>query len=147
MRRAGVNPVVATVILVAIAIVMAIVVGFWASGLVGIFTRFERLEITSTVMVDSDSFNVTVRNTGSVPTAITQVVVNGMAVYELPTPEKLGVGETKRCRIDLNSPPNGVIIEIALQSSGGKTYPTAAIATLGTGAPPYTPTINNVTCT
>ena len=39
--RSGISPVVATVILVAIAIVIAIAVAFWATGLVGIFTRFE----------------------------------------------------------------------------------------------------------
>ncbi|MEM2038847.1 MAG: archaellin/type IV pilin N-terminal domain-containing protein, partial [Nitrososphaerota archaeon] len=44
-RRAGISPVVATVILVAVAIVIAIAVAFWASGLVGIFTRFEKIEI------------------------------------------------------------------------------------------------------
>jgi len=43
----GISPVVATVILVAIAIVIAIAVAFWATGLVGIFTRFEKIEMFS----------------------------------------------------------------------------------------------------
>jgi hypothetical protein len=43
--KAGISPVVATVILVAVAIVIAIAVAFWASGLVGVFTRFEKIEI------------------------------------------------------------------------------------------------------
>jgi hypothetical protein len=45
--KAGISPVVATVILVAVAIVIAIAVAFWASGLVGVFTRFEKIEIQS----------------------------------------------------------------------------------------------------
>ncbi|MEM3545257.1 MAG: archaellin/type IV pilin N-terminal domain-containing protein, partial [Nitrososphaerota archaeon] len=45
--KSGISPVVATVILVAVAIVIAIAVAFWASGLVGIFTRFEKIEIVS----------------------------------------------------------------------------------------------------
>ena len=49
-KNSGISPVVATVILVAVAIVIAIAVAFWASGLVGVFTRFEKLEIVSAVM-------------------------------------------------------------------------------------------------
>jgi len=46
-KNSGISPVVATVILVAVAIVIAIAVAFWASGLVGVFTRFEKIEIVS----------------------------------------------------------------------------------------------------
>ncbi|MEM2332039.1 MAG: archaellin/type IV pilin N-terminal domain-containing protein, partial [Nitrososphaerota archaeon] len=68
--KSGISPVVATVILVAVAIVIAIAVAFWASGLVGIFTRFEKLEIVSAIMTASDTFQVIIRNTGSADTAI-----------------------------------------------------------------------------
>ncbi|MCS6785113.1 MAG: hypothetical protein NZ581_07985, partial [Candidatus Caldarchaeum sp.] len=78
-RKAGISPVVATVILVAVAIVIAIAVAFWASGLVGIFTRFERVEIVSVVQTDDDTFRVILRNTGSADTSIIQTVVNGRA--------------------------------------------------------------------
>ncbi|RLG03464.1 MAG: hypothetical protein DRN60_01425, partial [Thaumarchaeota archaeon] len=71
MRRSssGISPVVATVILVAIAIVIAIAVAFWASGLVGVFTRFEKIEITAVYWEDSH-FTLVVKNTGSAATTI-----------------------------------------------------------------------------
>ncbi|MEM2495198.1 MAG: archaellin/type IV pilin N-terminal domain-containing protein, partial [Nitrososphaerota archaeon] len=46
-KNKGISPVVATVIIVAIAIALAIAVALWASGLVGIFTRFEEVKVVS----------------------------------------------------------------------------------------------------
>ncbi|MBS7653197.1 type IV pilin, partial [Candidatus Bathyarchaeota archaeon] len=45
--RRGVSPVIATIIIVAIAIVMALAVAYWMLGLGGAFTRFEKLEFQS----------------------------------------------------------------------------------------------------
>ncbi|MEM3194444.1 MAG: archaellin/type IV pilin N-terminal domain-containing protein, partial [Candidatus Bathyarchaeia archaeon] len=45
--RRGISPVVATVILVAVTIVVAVAVAYWMGGLTAIYTRFEKLEITS----------------------------------------------------------------------------------------------------
>jgi len=51
----AVSPVIATIILVAIAIVMAIAVAYWALGLGGTFTRYEKIEIMSMYAVSDDS--------------------------------------------------------------------------------------------
>jgi flagellin-like protein len=147
-RRSGISPVVATVILVAVAIVIAIAVAFWASGLVTVFTRFEKLEIVSAIMKDSDTFQVVVRNTGSAATAIIQVVVQGSAIGTPDSPVTLGVGESKTCTIAVTpSPPPGVTVELTLYSAGGRTYPAAVLATLGQGSAPWTPTSVTVSCT
>jgi len=132
--RSGISPVMATVILVAIAIVIAIAVAFWATGLVGVFTRFEKIEVISAIMTDEDTFTVTVKNTGSADAAIDQVIINGKFVGTPTSPISLKVGEQKTITINVNpSPPPGITIEIALHSAGGKTYPTAVLASLGTG--------------
>jgi flagellin-like protein len=137
-KKSGISPVVATVILVAVAIVIAIAVAFWASGLVGVFTRFEKLEIVSAVMTDATTFKVRIRNTGSADSALIQVVVQGKAIGQVPPNEGvLKVGETRECTVRVgNSPPPGITVELAFYSAGGKTYPTAVLATLGeaTGA-------------
>jgi hypothetical protein len=66
------------VILVAVAIVIAIAVAFWASGLVGIFTRFEKLEITSAVYdPNNGDVELLVKNTGSSTATIDDLYVNG----------------------------------------------------------------------
>jgi flagellin-like protein len=147
-KKSGISPVVATVILVAVAIVIAIAVAFWASGLVGVFTRFEKLEIVSAVMVDNNRFNVTIRNTGSADSAIIQVVVQGMGVKLLDSPRTLRVGETVTCRVEVNpSPPPGITVELAFHSAGGKVYPTAVLATRGTGTGAWdNPTVESVDC-
>ncbi len=104
-KSAGISPVVATVILVAVAIVIAIAVAFWASGLVGIFTRFERVEIVSVVQTGNDTFRVILRNTGSADTSIIQTVVNGRAVGVLSTPYAVAPGASAQCDIRVDPPP------------------------------------------
>jgi flagellin-like protein len=134
-KKSGISPVVATVILVAVAIVTAIAVAFWASGLVGVFTRFEKLEIVSAIMTDEDTFTVRIRNTGSADSSIIQVVVQGRAIGTPDDPIAFKVGQTLECQIGVeNSPPPGITVELAFHSAGGKVYPTAVLATLGTGA-------------
>jgi flagellin-like protein len=141
-KNSGISPVVATVILVAVAIVIAIAVAFWASGLVGVFTRFEKLEIVSAIMTDATTFKVVIRNTGSADSAIIQVVVQGSAIGTLPTPVQLWVGQSATCTVTVDpSPPPGITVELAFYSSGGKTYPTAVLATLGNGNAPWNPTV------
>jgi flagellin-like protein len=147
-KNSGISPVVATVILVAVAIVIAIAVAFWASGLVGVFTRFEKLEIQSAVMTDSTTFEVRIRNTGSAPTQIIQVVVQGQFIGPAtPGPVLVDVGQTVTCTVTTDpSPPGGITVELAFYSSGGKTYPTAVLATRGTGPAPWNPTTVTLNC-
>jgi flagellin-like protein len=146
-KNSGISPVVATVILVAVAIVIAIAVAFWASGLVGVFTRFEKLEIVSAVMTDEDTFTVRIRNTGSADSALIQVVVQGRGIGQVPADEgRIRVGETLECEVTVASPPPGITVELAFQSAGGKVYPTAVLATLGTGSAPWNPGTPGVTC-
>lgn len=148
MRRSnsGISPVVATVILVAVAIVIAIAVAFWASGLVGVFTRFEKIEIVSAYQSDDSEITIIVRNTGSTPTSIIQVVLNGVSVYDLTDPAALDVGQQLTCTITTGSELQaGVTYEVALKSSGGKLYPTTILASTGAGGT-GTPTISDVAC-
>ncbi|MCL7400152.1 MAG: hypothetical protein LZ163_01090 [Thaumarchaeota archaeon] len=141
-NKSGISPVMATVILVAIAIVIAIAVAFWASGLVGVFTRFEKLEITS-AYYDSDAKQVvlTVKNTGSADASIDNIFVNGRPCDSncggVPTPdspETITVGDSKT--ITVGNPPTdvtggqwkpGVTYEIAIHTASGKTYPVSVL--------------------
>jgi flagellin-like protein len=148
-KKSGISPVVATVILVAVAIVIAIAVAFWASGLVGVFTRFEKLEIVSAVMTNPNTFVVRIRNTGSADSSIVQVVVQGRSIGTPPDgrPVPIRVGETLECTVTVESPPAGITVELAFYSAGGKTYPTAVLATLGQGnVVPWDPGTPEVTC-
>ncbi|MEM3975028.1 MAG: archaellin/type IV pilin N-terminal domain-containing protein [Ignisphaera sp.] len=76
-RRKAISPVIATVIIVAVTIAVAIAVAFWMTGIIGLFTGFEQLQII-TIIDDDDSIDVTVRNTGTSRASITDVYINGI---------------------------------------------------------------------
>ena len=81
----AISPVIATIIIVAVAIVMSIAVAYWALGLTGTFTRFEKLEITS-MYADRDTakgywnITVTLRSTGTATPTINMILLNGKPI-------------------------------------------------------------------
>jgi hypothetical protein len=89
---------------------------------------------------------VYVRNTGSSPTAIAEVIINGVSVRQVDNPKdcRLDVGETLKVKITTNGLQGGVTYEVMLKSTGGKQYPTAILA--HTGNNPRTPQITAVEC-
>ena len=126
--RLGISPVVATVILVAVAIVIAIAVAFWASGLVGIFTRFEKLEITSAYAdVTNSQVVLVVKNTGSSDTVIDMILINGKPAISTSIPMPIGASTVIAISFEEGLVTGGVTNEIALHTTGGKTYPTAVL--------------------
>jgi len=64
-NRKAVSPVIATIIIVAVAIVMSIAVAYWMLGLAGTFTRYEKLEFTSAYVVSSNAIVICENDTGS----------------------------------------------------------------------------------
>jgi len=134
-RNAGISPVIATIIIVAVAIAIAIAVAYWVVGIAGIFTRFEKLEI-SAAWYDSSTGHVImkVRNTGSADATITDVFVNGIpgATTNLTLPTTVASGQS--IGIEVQNPPSsvtggnwqsGVTYEITLHTASGKDYPKA----------------------
>ena len=147
--RSGISPVVATVILVAIAIVIAIAVAFWATGLVTIFTRYEKLEITSAyaILQGDGTYSIVImaKNTGSSPATIDAIHLNGVPVCttqgptgvtppgltgppqcpQLPVALEPGQDITQNpLQVTGVQPHNpGVTVEVALHTASGKLYP------------------------
>jgi len=132
-RNTGISPVIATIIIVAVAIAIAIAVAYWVVGIAGIFTRFEKLEI-SAAWYDGDSVLLRVRNTGSADATITDIFVNGIpgASHNLSLPYTVVTGGS--VTIDVTGPPtsvtggnwqSGVTYEISLHTASGKDYPKA----------------------
>ena len=135
--KSGISPVMATVILVAIAIVIAIAVAFWATGLVGVFTRFEKIEIVAAYYdASSNAVVLKVKNTGSATATIDDVYVNGIpgATYTFTEGnETLSPGDS--ATIQVTKPPSavgtsfvsGVTYEVAVHTASGKLYPAAVL--------------------
>jgi len=135
MRRSssGISPVVATVILVAIAIVIAIAVAFWASGLVGVFTRFEKIEIKAAYVSGSNVILV-VKNTGSAAATIDDIYVNGVPLGTTgwsPTSISLSPGDETTITVSSagggSSFISGVTYEVAVHTASGKLYPVSVL--------------------
>ncbi|MEM2617550.1 MAG: archaellin/type IV pilin N-terminal domain-containing protein [Thermofilaceae archaeon] len=130
-RRKAISPVIATVIIVAVTIAVAIAVAFWMTGIIGLFTGFEQLQITS-IIDDSDSIEVTVKNTGTQTATITDIAINGRpcsvigCTIKPDTPIPLKPGESKTIsisEIEIENLGPGVSVEVKLLTASGKEYP------------------------
>jgi hypothetical protein len=134
------------------AIVIAIAVAFWASGLVGIFTRFEKVEIrTAYAEVNNVQYviHLDIANTGSADVTIDDIYINGKpsSFYQnvniqfgggcgdlaSDKPVSLPAGKrlTPACTInvDMGTSPftSGTTIEVAVHTGTGKLYPAAVL--------------------
>jgi len=146
--KRGISPVITTVILVAVGIAIAVAIALWMSGLIGIFTRFEKIEIkNSYVEVDDSTFTVIVlfSNTGSSDTSVDSVLINGrpfdawtnpnVSVNGSQTLSPFAVPVGKQMRLEITIPSgassggatlrSGVTVTVTLHSTGGREYPTS----------------------
>jgi hypothetical protein len=127
-----------------VTIAVAIAVAFWMTGIVGLFTSVEKLEITYAYAEKQDSGGwqiiIAVNNTGTTPTSIDRIMINGVDIKSttcsgvsdspsLPITINPGKGDEITLTVDQGgtcgtttfSP--GVSIEVKLHSTGGKEYP------------------------
>jgi flagellin-like protein len=86
-KRKAISPVIATVILVAVAITVAVGVSYWMGGISSQYTQFEKVEIatgyaTNVVVGNVTGWEVTleIKNSGSAAATITHVFVNEVPV-------------------------------------------------------------------
>ncbi|MEM2168714.1 MAG: archaellin/type IV pilin N-terminal domain-containing protein [Candidatus Bathyarchaeia archaeon] len=87
-NRKAISPVIATIIIVAVAIVMSIAVAYWMLGLATTFTRYEKLEFVSAYATYNSAenayfINMTVKNTGSSPATVKMFLLNGIPHTDL----------------------------------------------------------------
>ena len=135
-RRKGISPVIATVIIVAVTIAVAIAVAFWMTGIIGLFTGFEQLQIVS-IYDNETGIHLKVKNTGTSTASITEIFINGYPSEEVGAsvtddaeglPITLKPGDEKTITIKLTGEGKitvnpGVSLEIKLHTASGKDYP------------------------
>lgn len=134
---------IATVIIVAVAIAIAIAVAFWMTGIVGLFTNFEQVQIASAYATGSAAsgftINLVVNNTGTAQAVIDNIFINGFPYSQItgvtvtPTPPiTLASGTGTQIQISIpagTTLPNGgkltdgSSVEIKLHTASGKEYP------------------------
>ncbi len=142
--KRGISPVITTVILVAVGIAVAIAVALWMSGLIGIFTRLEMIQIRNAYASRVGSNFVTfisLVNTGSSDTSIDTLLINGKlhtawttATPNVTLPMAAKVGVPVNFQITMTDPTteaggsrlvSGVTVTFSLHSTGGKEYSTS----------------------
>jgi flagellin-like protein len=78
-KKRGISPVIATVILVAIAIVISIAAAFWMTGLLTSFTSYERVQIIASYAIRSGNTYkayVNMTNIGAANVTVTAILIN-----------------------------------------------------------------------
>ena len=138
--RKGISPVIATVILVAVAITVSVSVAYWMGGISSLYTRLEKIEVQSAVASKGVAGNYTitlaVKNTGSADATIDSVFINGKPLSQFTgVTTNLATGGTSVIAggsatvivnvIAASGAPfsAGTTIEVKLHTAAGKDYP------------------------
>jgi flagellin-like protein len=148
----AVSPVIATIIIVAVAIVMSIAVAYWVLGLAGTFTRYEKVEIMAMyanktkvgTTEGTEGWNITacLRNTGSAAATINMILINGKPLDVINATSSgnvksnfneevtLSPGERKVLWIFIpkdNTFAPGMVVEVTFHSAAGSDYPKVVV--------------------
>ena len=145
--RKAVSPVIATVILVAVAITVSVAVAYWMGGISGQYTKFEKVEIKSAVCTQDSDLNwivaVTLKNSGTAIATLDAVFVNNDACANGTTPAaplatittdlsysnayQLTQGEEQSFYVWIGATygtlSSGTTVNIKIHSAGGMEYP------------------------
>jgi len=82
-NRKAVSPVIATVILVAVAITISVAVAYWMGGISSQYTKFEKVEVVNAIVSSAGSgtamtwtITMSLKNTGTSAATITDLFIN-----------------------------------------------------------------------
>ena len=132
-RRAirGVSPVLATLILIVVAVIAGLIVYGWVTGWIGGKLPTEEVRIDRIYLVDKSTLRLIVTNTGRVTVTIDYVwVVNATTgktlSYDLTgSPVSLDPGETKSIELTSGSPHNlseGGTVIVRVRTTAGHLF-------------------------
>jgi flagellin-like protein len=146
-RRRAVSPVIATVILVAIAITVSVAVAYWMGGIAGSFTKFEQVEIHNAVCSQDTWGNwvltLTLKNTGTSQSTLINMYVNDVEAtpdsvaptavattlttnLTTTTPTTITSGDTATILVwvglNYGTLSSGTTLNIKIHSAGGMDY-------------------------
>jgi len=143
-KRTGVSPVIATVILVAVAITVSVAVAYWMGGIAGQYTKFEKVEIQSAIVSKGNTIGnwtvqLKVKNTGTATATLISAFVNNNEVNEYGAieaqPGQIATNQTISESIEsgatividiyilgYGSLSSGTTVNIKLHSAGGMDY-------------------------
>ena len=96
--RKAVSPVIATVILVAVAITVSVAVAYWMGGISSQYTQFEKCEVQTAIVTPDGNGNwiisVKIKNSGSKTSTLTNLFVNDVEVSAYGAVAPVGAVDT-----------------------------------------------------
>jgi flagellin-like protein len=139
-KRRAVSPVIATVILIAVAVALGIAVAFWASGLTGAFSKYEKLgmnvqyAVSTSDCTSNPCWEVSLggQNTGSMDSTITQIQINGVP-YPLTGNVLSALKPSDDTQVVWNSSSTGSTTATSLSVKSGDTFSISLILNGNTG--------------
>ncbi|RLG97174.1 DUF4352 domain-containing protein [Candidatus Bathyarchaeota archaeon] len=135
------SPVIATVILVAVAITVAVSVAFWMGGITGQYTRFEKLQVQDPLTTHEANGNWTlifiVKNVGSTDATVDSVFINGKTPSQWPSSSivanitssgvTISSGNQAAIKVSIDDDNSGLssgtAIEVKFRTASGYEYP------------------------
>jgi len=138
--KKALSPVIATVILVAVTIVVAVSVAYWMGTIASSYTTFEQIEMPTSYAEYNETgnyWNVTVqlKNTGSADATVTEVSLNDIPLDKYtpalgsnpPVPISVNKGQTVNVWIEIpggtEGCDHGVRVNFKFRSAAGQNYP------------------------
>jgi len=127
--KKGISPILATVILIAVTLVIAVGVIGWVMGIWGSMGRTEMLSVTPIKLTSSDNngayIELLIINQGQIKAQIDRIIVETLGECN-PTNNTIDPGDssTVNCTISGKSPTSGVVYTVKVITSSGNIYPT-----------------------
>jgi FlaG/FlaF family flagellin (archaellin) len=130
----AVSPVIATIIIVAIAITMSIAVAYWLLGLGSSMTRYEKVQFVSAYANSDSQVAFNVKNTGTSPATIdvSTIFINGRPDGTITwqtgnSTATMQPGDALGGTIDFTALPSGTSVEVMIQTTSGNQYPKVVV--------------------
>lgn len=130
-KRKGVSPVIATVILVAVAITVAVGVSYWMGGISSQYTQFEKVEISTgwsekegSTPSEGWTIHISLKNSGSATATITHVFINDLPVplAVLPAVPPADISAVTNGQFGTSIPDGGITLEAGEENDAVKVY-------------------------
>jgi len=140
-----VSPVIATVILVAVAITVSVAVAYWMGGIAGQYTKFEKVEIQSAVCTWDGTntywlIQMKVKNTGTAASTLISAFINEIEIQnydngavvanatstDMTTTTSVNSGDSVTVNFYIDQGyltlSSGTTINVKIHSAGGMDY-------------------------
>ena len=143
-KRRGISPVIATVILVALAITVAIAISYWMSGISSQYTKFESVDIISgscTKTGGNWTLSFTLKNSGTSTASLLSIFINdveidnytagavpGQWTSDMTSPRAITSGQTISVTVYVSSSragstlSSGTTVNVRFHSAAGMDY-------------------------